>query len=87
MQYIKRKGGTVLLFGGRQFYKMKTYNNGSSYWRCSMYKTMKCKGSATLTVSIALFFNTYFFYSGPACDSTALVYKSVLAVSSMNGSD
>lgn len=52
--FIKRKGGTVLLYKGYQFYKQKSYSNGSEIWQCSQSKLKSCKkcpGSVTVQVS------------------------------------
>lgn len=49
--FIRRKGGLVLLYGGRQFYRNKTYKNGSAVWVCRNKKTEGCHGSVTLEVS------------------------------------
>lgn len=38
--FINRKGGTVLLCGGYQYYKLKSYKNVSSIWRCSSFKKL-----------------------------------------------
>lgn len=32
IKFINRKGGMVLLFSGRQFYKQQCYDNGDSLW-------------------------------------------------------
>lgn len=51
---IERKGGNVLLSKGRQFYKVKAFKEESrgAYWRCSMYKKLKCCGSVTVKVRL-----------------------------------
>lgn len=53
-EFIKRKGGTILLYAGYQFYKQKMYTNGSEIWQCCQSKikcvAVKCRGSITVQV-------------------------------------
>lgn len=48
--FLNRKGGTVLLYGAFQFYKVKTFKNGMVLWRCSQYKKNKCSGNVIMQV-------------------------------------
>ncbi|KAH9632905.1 hypothetical protein HF086_002727 [Spodoptera exigua] len=41
--YIKRKHGTVLLHGGRQYYTKRAHESGLVIWSCSQRK-LKCSG-------------------------------------------
>lgn len=51
MDFIKRKGGTVFLYNGHQYYKLKCYKEGSEIWRCSNYKKEKCTGTVKIKVT------------------------------------
>lgn len=50
--YIHRKRGIVLLYNGHQFYRNKSFKNGSCLWICRNKKVEKCRGSITIKVSI-----------------------------------
>lgn len=69
MEFIKRKGGTVLLFAGHQYYKLRPYKDGSEIWRCSNYKKEKCTGTIKIKVT-----HFHICYSFGFCDQRSF-YK------------
>lgn len=65
--FINRKGGSVLLHIGYQYYKNKTFKNGSSVWTCCKKRLLKCRGSITIHVG-------KFVFSSFCMDLSVIVY-------------
>lgn len=61
LQYIKRKGGIVLLRAGYQFLKKKEYKTGSVIWECHLRRRNKCTG--TITIKVCSFFFIFIFHA------------------------
>lgn len=45
LEFIQRKGGTILLHAGHQFTKKTTNKNGETTWECHLRKKTKCTGT------------------------------------------
>lgn len=53
LDFISRKGGTVLLYAEHQYYKLKQFKNDSEMWRCTSYKKLKCRGNIIFSVKVS----------------------------------